>query len=153
MIGRAVLRIERGDPGGHRLAFDALGQDHGPEIIVPDEGENQHAECGNRRFHQRQHDIPEDAPFRDALDTGGFDQLIRQRTDEITHEERAKPCLKSDMKQDQPGLGIIQPQLQRQIAHAGRTGYCKIEVLNPNGSAAYLSRVRKYQIRSKQMRH
>ena len=67
------LAVERVETGGDGLGFLGGGQNRRPEIVVPDEGEDQHRERRDRGLHQGQDDIDEDAPFRDAFDA---DQLV-----------------------------------------------------------------------------
>ena len=117
VIHGAKLRVKAGDPSGHRLGIFALGQHNGPEIIIPDEGKDQNRQRRNRRFHERQDHKPKYPPFRDPFNPGRFDQLIGQGLDEIAHKKGAKSSLKRDVKQDEPGLGIIQPHIKGQVAH------------------------------------
>jgi hypothetical protein len=87
------LSVEGAHTGGDRQAVIALDQYGGPEEVVPDEGEDQHGQGCHRGPHQRQHQIPEDLEFADALDPRAFHQLVGQGLDEIAHEQRAEPGL------------------------------------------------------------
>ena len=87
------------------------------QIIIPDKGKDQNGKCGNRRLHEWKDHKPKYPPFRNPFNSGCFDQLMRQGFDEVTHEEGAKSSLKRDVKQDKPGLGIIQPHIKGQVAH------------------------------------
>jgi hypothetical protein len=98
--GAIHCRSARTEPGGDRLHIGALGQNRRPEIIVPDEGEDQHRKRRSPA-HQRQHDKPEDLPLADAFDARRLDQFEGQRLDEIAHEQRAEPGLEGDVEQDQ----------------------------------------------------
>ena len=83
---RDPLAVQRRKPRRHWLRRCAGGQDGGPEKVVPDEGEDKHAERRDGRPHQGQDDEQEDAPFRYAFDACGFDQLKGQGLDEVAHE-------------------------------------------------------------------
>ena len=117
MVLRHELAVEAGDAGGDGLRLGALGQDDGPEIVVPDEGEDQHGKRRDGGAHERQDDKPEDAPFGDAFDPRGLDQLDRQGLDEVAHEEGAEPGLERDVKEDETQLGVVEVEADGQVAH------------------------------------
>ena len=95
------LTIESAHAHRDRQAGIIRNQHCCPEEIVPDECEDQHGKRCDGWFHQRQHQVPKNLEFIDALQPCRLDQLKRQRLHEIAHEQGAEAGLKGRMEHDE----------------------------------------------------
>jgi len=111
------LSIQGSDACCDRQQIIAVDQDHGPEVVIPDEGEDQYRECCDRRAHQWQHDVPEDLQLTDALYTRRLDQLEGQCLHEVAHEQGAKAGLEGGMKKHQTCDRVVEPGLHGEVAY------------------------------------
>ena len=87
-----------------------LGQNIGPEKIIPDKCENQNSQGKMLTSHD---DIPEYPPLCDALYPRTFDKLKWQGFYKIAHEQSAKPGLKRRVKQKLSSDRIVKSGLDR----------------------------------------
>ena len=113
---RHILTVQRVKTRGDGLNAGRGGQHCGPEIFVPDEGEDQNRQGGNGGAHQGDDDVPENLDFRHTFNAGGFNQFERQAFDEVAHEQGTEPGLKGDVKQAKAGRGIDQAKVDGHVA-------------------------------------
>ena len=90
-----------------------LGQNIGPEKIIPDKCENQNSQGSNRGPDKWHDDIPEYPPLCDALYPRTFDKIKWQGFYKIAHEQSAKPGLKRRVKQKLSSDRIVKSGLDR----------------------------------------
>ena len=67
--------------------------------------------------HQRQHDVPEDLEFAQAVVARGIEHVVGKLLDEIAHEQRAEAGLERGVEQDQRPARVVDPDRDREVAH------------------------------------
>jgi len=94
-----------------------LNKDQRPEVVVPDEREDEDRHAGDCRAHERRHDAPENRQLADALDPRGIERVVGNVADEVAHEQRAEPGLERHVEQDERPARVVESQCQHEVPH------------------------------------
>ena len=112
-LPHAAQRLQTGRDRPDRIRLD---EHQRPEVVVPHEREDEHGHGGDRRAHERQHDEPEEPQLARTVYSRRVEQGVRQITDEVAHEQRAKTRLESDVEEDQRPSRVVQMQRNDEVA-------------------------------------